>query len=102
MNQRNCPNELDWLAFCYAAGELDAAEAEAFEARLADEQPAREALACAVELTQTIAAAEAQSGDFVVPALRVTSDWNSRLSWMAIGGLASLLLALLWSGVVGP
>jgi len=102
MNKPNCPNELDWLAFCYAAGELDASEAEAFEARLAEEQPLREALARAVELTQTIAAAEAQCGDFVVPAGRSNSDWGSRLSWMAIGGLASLLLALLWSGVVGP
>jgi len=100
--KQNCPNELDWLAFCYAAGEFDAAEAEAFEARLAEEQPAREALARAVELTQTVAAAEAQCGDFVVPAARAKTDWNSRLSWMAIGGLASLLLALLWSGVVGP
>src|SRR5689334_18762975 len=102
MNQPNCPNELDWLAFCYAAGELNAAEAEAFESRLSDEQPAREALARAVELTQTVAAAEAQSGDLVVPAARAKTDWNSRLSWMAIGGLASLLLALLWSGVIGP
>jgi hypothetical protein len=59
-------------------------------------------LARAVELTQTVAAAEAQCGDFVVPASHSQSDWNQRLSWMAVGGLASLLLALLWSGVVGP
>jgi hypothetical protein len=102
MNKREDKSELDWQAFCYSAGELDAAQAEAFEARLAEDQSAREALARAVELTQTIAAAEAQSGDFVTPAARVTSDWNTRLSWMAIGGLASLLLALLWSGIVGP
>jgi hypothetical protein len=102
MSKPNCPNELDWLAFCYAAGELDAADAEAFEARLAEEQAACEALARAVELTQTVVAAEAQCDDFVVPAGRSKSDWTSRLSWMAIGGLASLLLALLWSGVVGP
>jgi hypothetical protein len=102
------PNDLDWLAFCYAAGELDAAEADQFEARLADDQSAREALARAVELTQTVAAAESQCGDFLVPARNTVvaahaqSEWNKRLSWMAIGGLASLLLALLWSGVVGP
>src|SRR5207247_1595634 len=112
-NQRqmtNDPNDLGWLAFCYAAGELDAAQTEHFEARLADDQAAREALARAVELTQTVAAAETQCGDFVVPgahsvvvpAAHTQMDWNRRLSWMAVGGLASLLLALLWSGVVGP
>jgi hypothetical protein len=95
-------NDLDWLAFCYAAGELDAADAEQFEARLADDQAAREALARAVELTQTVAAAESQCGDFVTLAKHTQSDWNRRISWMAVGGLASLLLALLWSGVVGP
>src|SRR6266850_973110 len=102
MNERECQNELDWLAFCYAADELSPAEAEQFEARLADDQAAREALARAVELTHAVAAAEAQSGDFVTLAARSSTNWNTRLSWMAIGGLASLLLALLWSGVVGP
>jgi hypothetical protein len=100
MNKPGCPNGLDWLAFCYAAGELDASEAEAFESRLAEEQSAREALARAVELAQTVAAAEAQYGDLVVPAAQAKTDW--RLAWMAIGGLASLLVALLWSGIVGP
>src|SRR5437763_10961919 len=95
-------NDLDWLAFCYAAGELGSAEAELFEARLADDQAAREALARAVELTQTVAAAETQCGDQVLPAGRTNLDWNRRLSWMAVGGLAALLLAMLWSGFVGP
>jgi hypothetical protein len=102
MNKQPCENQLDWLAFCYAAGELDGTEAEQFELRLAEDQTAREALARAVELTQTMAAAESQCGDFVVPAARAKSDWNTRLSWMAVGGLASALLAALWSGVVGP
>jgi hypothetical protein len=93
--------DLDWLAFCYAAGELNAAEAEAFEVRLADEQPAREALSRAVELTQIVAAAEAQCGEVAVTT-RSRADWNTRVSWMAVGGLAAALIALLWSGVVGP
>jgi hypothetical protein len=80
---------------------MNADQAEAFEARLADEQPAREALSHAVELTQTVAAAEAQYGDVVV-ASHTRIDWNTRVSWMAIGGLAVVLLALLWLGVVGP
>jgi hypothetical protein len=102
MNTPNHTSDLDWLAFCYAAGELDAPAAEQFEARLAAEQSAREALARAVELTQTVAAAEHQLQNIVSPAARASTDWNSRLSWMAIGGLASVLVALLWSGVVGP
>jgi hypothetical protein len=95
-------HDLDWMAFCYAAGELDPGDAELFEARLADDQAAREALARAVELTQTVAAAETQCGDLVAPAIRTNLDWNRRFSWMAVGGLASLLLAVLWSGFVGP
>src|SRR5581483_4686106 len=93
-------HDLDWLAFCYAAGELDPREAEAFEARLADDQVVREALARAVELTQVVAAAETQSPDFVSPAAHTNLDWSRRLSWMAVGGLASVLIALLWSGLV--
>jgi hypothetical protein len=98
----NHNHDLDWLAFCYAAGELDAAETELFEARLADDQAAREALARAIELTQTVAAAETQCGDFVTVGSRTNLDWNRRLSWMAVGGLASLLIAMLWSGFIGP
>jgi len=99
-------NDLDWLAFSYAAGELTPAEAEQFELRLADDQPAREALARAVELCQIVAAAETQSDNYVTcavkPSAKKAHTWNDRLSWMAIGGLASLLLGLLWTGVVGP
>src|SRR4051812_35364592 len=98
LNDGSQQNDLDWLAFCYSAGELSPADAQAFEVRLADEQAARESLARAVELSQAIAAAETQSDYAVSPAVR-TKDWSSRLSWMAVGGVASLLLALLWSGI---
>jgi len=95
-------NNLDWLAFSYAAGELNQTAAEQFELRLADDQVAREALARAVQLCQTVTAAENQSDMYVTPAVAFQKNWNHRISWMAIGGLASLLLALLWTGVVGP
>lgn len=100
-------NNLDWLAFSYAAGELNPREAEQFELRLADDQTAREALARAVELCQVVSAAEIQSGNWVTCALKTRAEkthtsWNYRLSWMAVGSLASLLLAMLWTGVVGP
>jgi hypothetical protein len=100
MSPNECASQLDWSAFCYAAGEMTPAEAEQFEARLADDQQAREALARAVELTQTVAAAESQAGDLVVPAGRHVADWGARLSWMAIGGLASVVIALVWSGAI--
>ena len=100
MHSHECENELDWSAFCYAAGEMNAAEAAAFELRLADDQAAREALARAVELTQVVASAESLQP---VVALRSqsssqSSQWSRRLGWMAIGSAASLLVALLWSG----
>jgi hypothetical protein len=99
--QSNSHNDLDWLAFCYAAGELNSAEAEQFEERLATEQPAREALARAVEMTQAVAAAESQPC-LVTPAARVRPNWAARLSWMAIGSLTSLILAMVWSGAFKP
>src|SRR3954451_766284 len=98
MNKQQCPNELDWVALCYASGELNAMEAAQFEARLADDQAAREALARAVELTQAVAAAESHAGAVVIPAGRSAADWGTRVSWMAAGGLAAVLLAILWSG----
>jgi len=58
LNHDTDRTDLDWAAFCYAVGELDAAAAENFELRLAGDQRAREALARAVELCQAVAAAE--------------------------------------------
>jgi hypothetical protein len=106
MSPNERASQLDWSAFCYAAGELSPAEVERFEARLADDQQAREALARAVELTQAVVAAESQADKyqadkFVVPAGRHVADWGTRLSWMAIGGLASLVIALVGSGMIG-
>lgn len=96
-------NELDWLAFQYVAGELDAAEAEHFELRLADDQAAREAVACAVEWTQVVAAAESRVGEVevgeIVPAEKRAVAWGQRLSWMAVGGLLTLLVAVWSSGM---
>ncbi|MCI0357416.1 MAG: hypothetical protein L0211_02900 [Planctomycetaceae bacterium] len=96
MKSHECENELDWSAFCYAAGEMNAADAAAFEQRLAEDQAAREALARAVELTEAVAAAE--SLEPAVTLNEATWNWSRRLGWMAIGSAASLLVALLWSG----
>jgi ferric-dicitrate binding protein FerR (iron transport regulator) len=53
--------DLEWLAFQYVAGDLSEAEREIFEARLADDQLAREAVASAVQLSA------ACSGAFAAP-----------------------------------
>ena len=102
MKPHECRHQLDWSAFCYAAGEMSPAEATEFETLLADDQAAREALARAVELTQVVAAAESQVGDVVLPASHRTTGWAVRFSWMAAGGLASLLIGLLWTGAIRP
>jgi hypothetical protein len=96
MNTPENRNELDWTAFCYAASELPADEAAAFENRLGEDQAAREALARAVELTQAVASAETMQPVVVVRSR--SSVWTRRLTWMAIGSAASLLIALLWTG----
>ncbi len=54
---RVASDNLDWLAFRYLAGELDATETVAFENRLAGDLAAAEAVARAVELTQAVALA---------------------------------------------
>lgn len=46
---------LEWLAFQYVAGELPAVEAEDFEAQLAVDQAAREAVAEAVAIAECVA-----------------------------------------------
>jgi hypothetical protein len=101
-NKENHRSELDWTAFCYATGELCAAEGEAFELRLAGDQLAREALAQAVELVQVVAAAESQASDFVRPVIAHRENSNSgfSFSWLAVGGVAAVLLAIV-CGVVG-
>jgi hypothetical protein len=99
MNQETCHHELDWTAFCYAAGELSASDAAAFELRLADNQAAREALARAVEITQAVAAAETLQP--VTLGTSGRSTWGKRVAWMAIGAAASLLIALVASQMTG-
>lgn len=46
--------DLNWLAFCYIADELDQAERMAFESRLLDCENAREAVVDAVRDSQTL------------------------------------------------
>jgi hypothetical protein len=94
MNESHDKLDLDWLAFCYAAGELDAEQAAAFESRLAENQDARERLAAIVGMTQQVARVP-----LVMPAQPVRSQTRQvyvRMAWLATG--AAALLAAIWLG----
>jgi len=93
-------NDLDWMAFQYLADELDQTQRDKFKARLADDQQAREALASAVELTQTISAAS-HFEHAVTRAERPASDapkkirrWR-RVAWISttVAGCLAVLFA---------
>jgi hypothetical protein len=95
-------SDLDWLAFRYVAGELNESEAEAFEQRLAEQQPAREAVASAVEIVETVTAAEhLEEIPMVATAAREASHWR-HVAWLAITvGVAACCASLAlfyWSG----
>lgn len=96
MKPNDFQSDLDWTAFCYAASELSESETAAFESLLAEDQAAREALARAVELSQAVASAETMQP--VVITRSRSFIWSRRLTWMAVGSAASLLVAVLWSG----
>ena len=101
--------DLDWLAFCYVADELADSDRAAFEARLADDQAAREAVAHAVELTQAVAVmlrerAEPHRPVLAPAAITRRTTWPRRLAWMSVGASAALVLvavALNWRTIAG-
>jgi hypothetical protein len=92
-------NDFDWLAFRYVAGEMTPDEIVNFEGLLGESQPAREAVAAAVQLSQTIelAATKVQpvSTPLVVPSPdgRRAISWRQRIVWASIGAAASLFVA---------
>ena len=69
--------ELFWQAFRYVGDEMTPAEASEFEAELADQQTAREAVARVVELSQLVLAAAPEESPieiFVTP-VRHSQAW---------------------------
>jgi hypothetical protein len=102
-------NDLDLLAFCYLTDDLSSAAKAVFELRLATEQPAREALARAVELSAALqqasrvefhhaASAPAHtSPSLAVPATaqpRAFDRWMRVTSFLAIGSAACLAVMI--------
>jgi hypothetical protein len=86
-------NELDWLAFCYVAEELDPAQRAAFESRLAEDQAACEAVVRAVELSCTVVRSGQDDAD--LKAGRRTRLTNAALL-VAIAAMVSFCLASAW------
>lgn len=83
-------DQLEWLAFRYAAGEMSDEEERQFELRLTDDQLAREAVEQAVELSEAVRLAAAET-----PSVRPArpTRWMRRLSVFTATG-AALLLAV--------
>ena len=99
--------DLDWLAFRYVAGEMDADETAQFEGCLAEEQVAREAVAAAVILLQAVplAAGDEQRTGQESPATVVAApqgekvhSWRQRLAWAGVGAAASAAVLLATTG----
>jgi hypothetical protein len=103
-NPEPLTDDLDWQAFCYAAGELSPTAMAEFEQRLGLDQATREALARAIELTQAIASAESLASVVRLPAADVSSDRRGRLSraqyfaWGALASAALLGAFVVWNG----
>jgi hypothetical protein len=95
-------------ALLYAQGELDPAETTAFEQRLGEDQPAREALCLAVQLTSTTAqqglVPDPSYREHVRRRLRQRQRWSWLLSrrvyrghpavWIAVGAAAAAVLVM--------
>lgn len=102
--------DLDWLAFCYATGELSETglsetEQADFELRLATDQPVREALARAVELIQASLAVPTVAETPGSPAVNSVSPASSGATSKASGRgrlwAAAISLAACLALVVG-
>jgi len=83
--------ELDLLAVRYVTGEMDAAEVSTFEARLADDQVAREA----VEFAVRVAVVSAEDAVAPVSALPVSVGAGAvSRSWGSLAAAAVLLVCV--------
>lgn len=90
---QNDPEDLDWIAFQYVANELSEQDAASFEAQLADQQAAREALATATQLLAGLKSLETSpQGITAGPSQPVRSITLSKTRQWSLVSLAALLL----------
>ncbi len=97
--EKNDP--LEWLAFQYISEELTDEEVLAFEDQLAEDQDAREAVARAVELTQTVSAVskidECRVGQPInTSAIQKQARWWQRVALLATALAACFALVLIY------
>jgi hypothetical protein len=90
-------DKLDWEAFRYIANEMTSAEVAAFEQLLATDQAAREAVATAVEISQTIHTAESLATTPIATA--VSPAWFAPVAWASLGAAACLAIVGLSSHI---
>lgn len=89
--------DLAWLAFRYVSGDLSVSESTDFELRLADDQLARDAVVAAVELSQTVLAAETQTSTPITSVSLASASqqpWSAHVVWLACSAAACLVIAL--------
>lgn len=96
-NRLQC-DELDWLAFRYVSNELAETECSAFEARLADDLLAQEAVARAVETTHAVVAL--MDPMEAAPAVAPHRSHRRQLWWSLAGTLAAVVAvcSAFWMG----
>ncbi len=90
---------LDWLAFCYVAGELSAQQAAEFEQRLAEDLDAQVAVADAVSMcASTYASIETFQADKVSLGCGQTAetDRSSTWRWVAVAAAGLVAIVSLW------
>jgi anti-sigma-K factor RskA len=88
-------DDLHWLAARYALGELAEDARDAFEARLANDQEAREAVAGAVAVLSAVCASGQLQCTGPTGNSRVAGAWLSRSIWLA-GIAAAIAIAAFW------
>lgn len=97
------PEDLDWLAFQYAAGELSGAELDAFERLLATDDHACAALARAVMLGQTVVHCEQRERVEVQPVSSIstsTAVGSARTPYRWLTAVSTVACSLLFMGWV--
>ena len=83
-------DDLEWAAFRYVSNEMSDDEIVAFEDQLADDQAAREAVACCVEMTHAIVAvAETEETHHVLTEPQTAS--RSQVVWKVLATAAAVV-----------
>ncbi len=94
----NEQEDIGWEAIRYVTGDLTEAEAKRFEQQLEDDQAAREAVAQAVELTQSITVIESEYNTGTYHSIPLDEDnrhqWRAGTTWIAMGTAICVAIAV--------